>query len=143
MLVKGCTLLILIRRRKCTHRPCERERKPDRVVDSFPWRITFGCCWSQYGSDYVPKGARGGRVDLHLVLLQAHSKPWMTRSSAFGAVSRFPIAAFSQVILSRFVVERFQPQLKHSRRVGLRQEYGCVVFTASSRACVCMCGRRE
>lgn len=131
----------MIKERKCTYRPCERERKPDRVVDSFPWRITFGCCRPQYGGDHVSEGARGGGVDLHLVLLQAHPKPRMTGASAFGGGPRFPIAAFSQVVFSRFVVERFQPQLKHSRRVGLRQEYGCVVFTASPSACLyaCMC----
>lgn len=101
-----------------THRPCEGERKPDRAVDSFPRRLTPGSR-AQHGSDHVSEGARGGGVDLHLVLLQAHPEPWAAGALALGGPSH---AALPQVVLSGLVVEGLQPQLEHSGRLRLRQE---------------------
>jgi hypothetical protein len=90
-----------------TYRPSEREGQSDGIFESVLRSVRAGVRLELRGDD-VSEGARGGGVDFDLVLLEANPEARSTHPLAFRVRSGDAAAAFSQIVLPGFVVERYQ-----------------------------------
>lgn len=113
-----------VRKTEETYRPRELEREPDGVGEARHGdvRAQVDDVLAEDGCDDVAVRARRRRVDLHLILLQAHPEPGLADARALAGLGRAARAALTQTVLPVLVHERLQPQLEHPRGVYLETE---------------------